>query len=63
MGWSNAFISELYKASIEPVFELRFHDLGNGIGRDYCIFSHGTGQLKIGRGGVQVSGVSVIPGR
>tara|TARA_B100000287_G_C20675058_1_gene795012 strand:- start:18422 stop:19996 length:1575 start_codon:yes stop_codon:yes gene_type:complete len=61
MGWSNAFISELYKTTIQPVFELRFHDLGNGIGRDYSVYSHGTGNLKIARSGVNVSGVTVTP--
>jgi len=61
MGWSNAFISELYKTTIQPVFELRFHDLGNGIGRSYSVYSHGTGNLKIARSGVNVSGVTVTP--
>ncbi len=63
MGWSTSFFKELYKSSIQPVFKLQFHDLGNGIGRDFVIFSHGQAPLKIGSGGVQVNGVSVIPSR
>jgi len=63
MGWSSKFFAELYKSTINPVFKLQFHDLGNGIGRDFVIFSHGQAPLKIGTGGVQVNGVTVIPSR
>jgi len=63
MGWSSKFIAELYKSTINPVFKLQFHDLGNGIGRDFVVFSHGQAPIKIGAGGVQVNGVSVIPSR
>ena len=63
MTWSTSFISELYKPAINPVFKLEFIDVGNGVGRDFVVFSHGQGNLKIGSGGVQVNGVSVIPSR
>jgi hypothetical protein len=63
MTWSTKFISELYKPEITPVFKLEFVDVDNGIGRDFVVFSHGKNNLKIGAGGVQVNGVSVVPSR
>lgn len=63
MSWPTAFVSELYKASINPVFKLEFVDVENGVGRDFVVFSHGQGPLKIGSGGVSVNGVSVVPSR
>ena len=63
MTWSTKFISELYKPEITPVFKLEFVDVGNGVGRDFVVFSHGQSDLKIGAGGVSVNGVSVVPSR
>ena len=63
MSWSTAFISKLFQPEITPVFKLEFVDLGNGIGRDFVVYSHGQGNLKIGAGGVSVNGVSVVPSR